>query len=242
MSGPPTRPEAQALSRYGAPQRLIELAAIVAWTLLFVYCALRLAAAIAAPGQGWMLAWCLLCLPLAWLAADLGSGLAHWSFDTWGSVHTRFLGPALIRPFREHHADPQAITRHDFIETNGASCLAALPALALAAVLGPDTPAARLALPALLMFALAALLTNQCHKWAHCEPATLPAWVRSAQRLGLILPPDMHRLHHVPPFATHYCTASGWLNALLDGSGAWRAIERRVRRLQRPVGGCGTRG
>jgi len=111
---------------YGKGQRFLELAAIAAFAVLSAWSVWRLLQA-TQPSFALVV---LLALPAGWLACDLLSGLAHWAFDTFGSAATPVIGPSFIRPFRAHHADPEAMTRHDFVETHGASCFAALPLLA----------------------------------------------------------------------------------------------------------------
>jgi len=152
-------------------------------------------------------------LPVAalcgWLLADLFSGLVHWALDTYGSVRTPIVGPAIIRPFREHHADPQGMTRHDFIEVNGASCLGCLPLLAAANAM-PEGFCCSL----LIFTSIGILFTNQCHKWAHMNSP--PAFVKSLQKFRLVLRADEHRRHHTPPYDSNFCTANGWLNGPLN--------------------------
>ncbi len=194
------------------PQRVVEQIVIALFVLLVCWSGLRLAVA-----AGWLLVPILLfAIPVAWLLTDLLSGLVHWACDSYGSVNTPVLGSALIRPFREHHGDPQAMTRHDFVETHAASCFAALP-FAIASSLLPLNGIISLLLQAtVLSIALAALATNQCHKWAHMEEAAVPASIRWAQRHQLILPAWHHRAHHTAPFDSHFCMANGWLNPLCN--------------------------
>jgi ubiquitin-conjugating enzyme E2 variant len=54
------------------------------------------------------------------------------------------------------------------------------------------------------------------------ESAT-PRFVRWAQRRWLVLPREHHRVHHTPPFDTHFCVSNGWLNSAFDAVlRAWR--------------------
>ncbi|MGH8695636.1 MAG: fatty acid desaturase CarF family protein [Burkholderiales bacterium] len=197
---------------YAACQRRLETAAIGAFAVLAAAGFYRLAAH--ASPSGWVIAAAALA---GWMAADLLSGLVHWAFDRFGSVRTPVLGPRFVRPFREHHVDASRIARHDFVETNGASCIAALPAVLAAALMPLSSPAWAFAQALALFTVLGVLGANQCHKWAHMEPARVPRLVRLAQRWRLILRPEEHRMHHRHPFDTHYCTASGWLNPALNG-------------------------
>ena len=163
------------------------------------------------------------------LLADLASGLVHWACDSWGNEQTRWLGPGLIRAFREHHRDPQAMVQHGWIEVNREA--AAVAALAFALLLLIDSPAALGEHPFryALLFTLIGLsgVTNQLHQWAHARKP--PAPIRQLQRLRLLLPRSHHAGHHRAPHTRRYCISTGWLNPLLDGMRFWRGLERAVR-------------
>jgi hypothetical protein len=163
---------------------------------------------------------------LAAFTMDFVSGLLHWAGDTWGSVRWPLIGATVIRTFREHHVDETAITRHDFIEVNAASTFFALPFLLVGLCSGPDAALWR---SFGMVMAVGALFTNQAHSWAHRTDS--PAWVRSLQRLGVMLSPEAHSLHHVAPYTDHYCITLGWLNKPLAKVRFWRRCERVVSAL-----------
>ena len=217
---------------YSRRFRLVEVAAITLFVVLFAALALRAyAARVPMPPAD-----ALLILLGGAVVADFGSGLVHWSADTWGDQSWPIVGPTLIRSFREHHLDPGAITRHDFVETNGATALVLLPAmlglhaLLPAHVVAWSRPHFQAALFGLSVFGFV-LMTNQIHKWAHLDRP--PAPVRHLQRLRLILGADHHRGHHAGSHTVRYCITTGWLNPVLDRIGFFRISERVVQTVFR---------
>jgi ubiquitin-conjugating enzyme E2 variant len=196
-----------------------ELAATVACAFLLLMIATRVVPLVADPA-----AWpgLVAVAALAWLAADLVSGLVHWLCDTFFAEDTPFVGRAVIEPFREHHRDPLAITRRGFTGVNGANCAVVLPVLALAAW-GEPSPRHVF----VLAFGFGVCLTNQFHKWAHAPRVPRAAvWL---QRAGLIVPPAHHARHHRHGTSA-FCVASGWCNPLLDRTAVFARLERAIRR------------
>ena len=177
-------------------------------------------------GFGW---WVVAAGAVGYVLSDLVSGLVHWGFDTWGSPRTPVLGPTFIVPFRVHHTDPEDITRHGFVATNGHNCLVALPVLVGALVLPETWNLTALVQAFITAMCLGVFGTNQFHKWAHQQKVhPVVDWL---QRHHVVLGKEHHAVHHAAPYARHYCITTGWLNGPLDAIGFFRGLEWLISRV-----------
>lgn len=176
------------------------------------------------PLSGW---WVPLAALVGLLFADFISGFVHWMFDTWGAVDTPFFGSLAIRTFRHHHVDQKAITRHDFVETNGHNI--ALGSICTGTGLLVLKPGNTTLLD--VFFAMSCLFaavftafTSQIHKWAHMDRP--PRAIQLLQRARLVLSPDHHALHHSAPYNRNYCITIGWMNGPLRMVRFFETLER----------------
>jgi len=158
-------------------------------------------------------------LLLGLVASDAISGTVHWVADTYGSPTMPVFG-SFVRTFREHHGDPKAITRHDWIEANGDVCLFSAPVHA-GALFWVDDPFVLSWMTGLFMGSYS---NSQIHKWAHMDqPPRVVSWL---QRLRIVLSSSHHQQHHRGPHLTHYCITTGWTNGVLDYLRCFRILER----------------
>ena len=172
---------------------------------------------------------------IAILTADLLSGIVHWAADSYGSVDMYLIGKNLLRNFREHHIDPTAITRHDFVETNGDNFTVIIPILGYLAYKFTFDPLDKIQTEYnynlyAYMLAVFISLTNQFHKWSHTYFG-LPRYITILQDMHIILPRIHHRIHHVAPHETYFCITTGWLNYPLEKMQFWDAIEKGIFKL-----------
>ena len=158
--------------------------------------------------------------------------------DTWGTPDWPVVGKAFIRPFREHHVDQTSITRHDFVEINGANCLVSIP-IQVGTLLIPLNEGhvtllfASAFLGSLIIWVFA---TNQLHKWSHMTTPAPPKVIQWLQRYRVILSPGHHRMHHQEPYNKYFCITTGWLNPLLQRIGFFGFLERRIRMIAKSAG------
>ena len=214
---------------YSPRHRAVEILSISAVFSMLVWFTWRCALVASHTGPwGWL---ALLSIGLlGFIGADLVSGLVHWAGDTIGDTTVPFLGKNFIGPFREHHVDPKAITRHDFVETNGNNCIVVAGPLGLALWGTPEALDWRfVACSVICTMSLFTVATNQFHKWAHADHT--PAAVKSLQRMGLILSPQHHDIHHAMPHDKHYCITAGWMNPVLDKVRFFRGLEAVIHRV-----------
>lgn len=199
----------------------MELGAIAAFTFLEVTLILRLG--LDSIGRGPLLA---IAVTTGAVAMDLTSGVVHWAADTWGRPDWPVLGPLLIAPFREHHADPTAITRHDFVETNGHNMALSVPMYlgGVYALSGPPSLGMTFLGMVFLAGGFFVGITSQIHKWSHMT--TPPAPIRLLQRARLILTAEHHALHHAAPYDRAYCITVGWMNGPLRAVRFFETLER----------------
>ena len=208
-------PERWLLGHYDYPvsHRVFELAVVGTFGTLAALFARRVVAGLADGFTWWRPLTVVTCMVAAYGVADLLSGLVHFAFDNLGSPDTPVIGQKFVRPFRDHHDDPAAMTHGDLIAVNGDNVFASLLLLVPAWFL-VDVDRHPFASAFLLALLAGIIATNQIHKWCHMP--TVPGWVRAAQRSGLILSPEHHDVHHRAPHTTHYCITWGRLDAVIN--------------------------
>lgn len=209
--------------KYKNRYRIIEIASILGYLALSALIAHKVWQGVAfRPSVFWLLPWIGFA---AIIGADLVSGLVHWACDTYGTPKTTFVGPKFIAPFREHHHDPKAMTRHDFVEANGDNCFTTLFVMTPTYLSLDEMQTTWEVVSGLwmLLFTFGVLMTSIAHGWAHSDDCG--RIIRFMQRKRIVVSPEHHAKHHIAPHLDHYCITTGWLNPLLDRIRFFRGFE-----------------
>ncbi|KAL6544461.1 hypothetical protein OROMI_023323 [Orobanche minor] len=148
---------------------------------------------------------------LAYLLADLVSGIFHWAADNYGSAQTPFFGTR-IETFRAHHQHPSDITKYETARI--VYTMAAVNTIVVTPFcVFSDNP---VLLGFIGVFAGCSMFSIKFHIWAHLPKKKLPPLATALQAAGILIRQSQHIPHHRPPYNSTYCTVSGICNRVLD--------------------------
>lgn len=164
----------------------------------------------------------------AWIVADFGSGVLHWSVDNYGNGRTPIMGP-IIAAFQGHHSAPWTITYRGFCNNVYKLCtpFGILPMLVVHTLCTPTAPAVTWFMAWFCAFEVA---SQEFHKWSHQRPSASPWYANALQTAGLAVSRKFHAQHHLAPYEGNYCIISGLCNNVLDRTGFFRRLEHAVYR------------
>lgn len=107
----------------------------------------------------------------AYVLADLGTGIYHWSVDNYGDGSTPLVGKQ-IAAFQGHHQKPWTITRREFANNlHQVFKPASFPSL-IFLVFSPWTSISWNAFSSTFLFLIC--MSQQFHAWAHMKKSELP--------------------------------------------------------------------
>jgi len=171
------------------------------------------------------------CVVSSWLAADLGSGILHWSVDNYGNGRTPIMGN-IIAAFQGHHSAPWTITQREFCNNVYKLCtpFGLAPILIILGTQSFDShPLLTLFL---INFSVLEILSQEFHKWSHMTPSECPWWVNDIlQKFKVTINRAPHAKHHMAPYEGNYCIVSGVHNEWLDSTGFFRRLEHVIYKL-----------
>ncbi|GMI32977.1 hypothetical protein TrCOL_g2970 [Triparma columacea] len=164
---------------------------------------------------------------VTWAAADLGSGIFHWSVDNYGNGRTPVLGN-IIAAFQGHHTAPWTIVEREFCNNVHKLCIPFGPILPLSTLILHAPPGVQLASS---VFCFLEVMSQELHKFSHMTKKECPPIVNFLMDKGIVLGRIGHSRHHAVPFSGNYCIVSGFNNDWVDRVGLFRWMELKVYKI-----------
>jgi ubiquitin-conjugating enzyme E2 variant len=158
-------------------------------------------------------------------AADLVSGLLHWTFDTWFTEETPVVRRVVLI-VREHHIYPQKVFKYPITQDIGIMIPFGLLGIAPTVALAARRRVGTRSVVAALFYSVLVTFSLDLHKLGHRTDAT--GMLRWAQRFHLVLSPEWHFKHHAKEHDAHYCLVNGTADMTLGRIGLFRWLERTV--------------